>query len=110
MSPNPKDPLDELLDRGSAIPSCNDITNEVWRRISHTEIAEDETGLIPIIHGWFGRWPFAALFVASCILTGLLLAELRVNQLERERSTQLARSYLVLIDPLMQEISTENAS
>lgn len=110
MSSNPKDPLDELLDRGSVIPPHSDVTNEVWRRISHTEITDDESGLIPVIHGWFGRWPFAALFIASCILAGLLLAELRVNKLERERSAQLARSYLVLIDPLMQEISTESTS
>jgi len=50
---------------------------------------------------WFARPPFAAMFVASCALLGLFLAELRVNHQQRERSTQLARSYLQLIDPLL---------
>jgi hypothetical protein len=41
------------------------------------------------------------MFVASCALLGLFLAEVRVNRLQRERSSQLARSYLQLIDPLL---------
>jgi hypothetical protein len=41
------------------------------------------------------------MFVASCALLGLFLAEVRVNQQQRERSAQLARSYLQLIDPLL---------
>ena len=41
------------------------------------------------------------MFIAVCGLTGLFVAELRVNSLQRERSAQLARSYLLLIDPLL---------
>jgi hypothetical protein len=41
------------------------------------------------------------MFVASCALLGLFLAEVRVNRQQRERSTQLARSYVQLIDPLI---------
>jgi len=43
--------------------------------------------------------PFAALFVASCALLGLFLAEVRVNRQQRERSAEIARSYVQLIDP-----------
>ena len=41
------------------------------------------------------------MFITICGLTGLFFAELRVNSLQRERSAQLARSYLLLIDPLL---------
>jgi len=41
------------------------------------------------------------MFVASCALLGLFLAEVRVNHQQRERSTQIVRSYLQLIDPLL---------
>jgi hypothetical protein len=47
------------------------------------------------------RPPFAALFVASCALLGLFLAEVRVNRQQRERSAEIARSYVQLIDPLL---------
>jgi type VI protein secretion system component VasK len=50
---------------------------------------------------WLSRPPFAAMFVASCALLGLFLAEVRVNREQREQSSQLARSYLQLIDPLL---------
>ena len=41
------------------------------------------------------------MFIASCALLGLFLAEVRLNHMQRERGEQLARSYLQLIDPLM---------
>ena len=41
------------------------------------------------------------MFVTSCALLGLFLAEVRVNRQQREQSAQLARSYLQLIDPLL---------
>jgi hypothetical protein len=53
------------------------------------------------MESWFSRPPFAAMFIASCALLGLFLAELRLNHAQRERNTQLARSYLQLIDPLL---------
>ena len=103
------DPIDKLLDMAEPPPELQDITPEVWRRISHQENPEDSRAAL-LIQGWFTKWPFAALFVASCILTGLLLAELRINRLEKEQQAQLARSYLVLIDPLLQEFDTESSS
>jgi len=41
------------------------------------------------------------MFVVSCAILGLYLAEVRVNREQRERNSQLARSYLQLIDPLL---------
>jgi len=54
-----------------------------------------------VVETWFARPSFAVMFVASCALLGLFLAEVRVNHRQRERSEQLARSYLQLIDPLL---------
>jgi hypothetical protein len=101
--PNDPDPLDPLLDHWSETPSPSPrLTSEVWRRIALAEEAEHQTrGFWAGIEAWFARPPFAAMFVASCALLGLFLAELRVNHQQRERSAQLARSYLQLIDPLL---------
>lgn len=109
MSPQPHDPIDELLDLTEPPPDLQDLTPEVWRRISYHENPE-EAGVGQLIQGWFTKWPFAALFVASCILTGLLLAEFRINRLEKEQQAQLAHSYLALIDPLLQEFDPESSS
>jgi hypothetical protein len=99
----PSDPLDPLLNRWSEMPEPPPrLSVEVWQRIA---VAEGEprpsTGWWPIVEAWFSRPPFAVMFVASCALLGLFVAELRVNRMQRERSEQLARSYLQLIDPLM---------
>ncbi len=105
MSSNldPLDPLDPLLDHWSKTPEPSPrLASEVWRRIAASEEAETEAnGFWAVVESWFSRPPFAAMFVASCALLGLFLAEVRVNQQQRERSAQLARSYLQLIDPLL---------
>lgn len=100
---NPPDPLDPLLDRWSKTPEPPPrLSAEVWNRIA---LAEDMPRQSPswwlTVEAWFARPPFAVMFLASCALLGLFLAELRVNHVQRERSEQLARSYLQLIDPLM---------
>jgi type VI protein secretion system component VasK len=75
---------------------------EVWQRIALVEAESlNRTGAWATINAWFSRPSFAVMFVASCALLGLFLAEVRVNRLQRERSTQLARSYVQLIDPLI---------
>ena len=101
---SPRDPLDPLLDHWSETPEpSSGLASEVWRRIAQSE--QDtvivKTGFWAGIETWFSRPPFAAMFVASCALLGLFLAELRLNHEQRERNTQLARSYLQLIDPLL---------
>ena len=47
------------------------------------------------------------MFVTSCALLGLFLAEVRLNRQQREHSAALARSYLQLIDPLLKAKSDE---
>lgn len=97
----PPDPLDPLLDRwtDSREPAPN-LAPEVWRRIMLAE-AGGRDGAWAEVSAWLSRPPFAAMFVASCALLGLFLAEVRVNRQQREQSSQLARSYLQLIDPLL---------
>ena len=100
---NPPDPLDPLLDRWSetAEPAPN-LIPEVWRRIALVDTGRSEpTSVWGEIDAWLSRPPFAVLFVTCCALLGLFLAEVRVNHLQRERSAELARSYLQLIDPLL---------
>jgi hypothetical protein len=99
----PPDPLDPLLDRWSEMPEPPPrLSHEVWQRIALAEDAPRQSaGWWLTLEAWFARPPFAVMFIASCALLGLFLAELRVNHLQRERSEQLARSYLQLIDPLM---------
>jgi hypothetical protein len=96
----PPDPLDPLFDRWkeSREPTPN-LAPEVWRRIMLAEAREG--GLWAEMTAWLARPPFAAMFVATCALLGLFLAEVRVNREQREHSSQLARSYLQLIDPLL---------
>jgi len=99
----PPDPLDPLLDRWAEPPEPNpNLTSEVWRRIALTESTRRESGgSWSSVDAWLSRPPFAVLFVASCALLGLYLAEVRVNRQQREHSALLARSYLQLIDPLL---------
>ncbi|MCF7689001.1 MAG: hypothetical protein K9N01_11955 [Cephaloticoccus sp.] len=98
--------MEALLARSRATPPPGNLAPEVWRRIALAESHEAENGALQRLNHWFTRWPSAALFLATCALAGLLLAEVRASQLERDRNTQLARSYLVLIDPLLHEMST----
>ncbi|MDB6115787.1 MAG: hypothetical protein JWQ62_2732 [Lacunisphaera sp.] len=99
----PPDPLDSLLDRWSGTPAPPPrLSAEVWQRIARAEARPNATPAWWVaVEAWFARPPFAVLFIASCALLGLYLAEVRVNHLESERSAQLARSYLQLIDPLL---------
>jgi len=99
----PPDPLDPLLDRWSETPEpLTRLSTDVWQRIARAEDAPHQSpGWWQMVEAWFARPPFAVMFIASCALLGLFLAELRVNRVQRERSEQLARSYLQLIDPLM---------
>ena len=102
MAAEDKDPLDELMDRRGSAPPPDDIDRVVWRRIALLQRTEARPGLWPTLDAWFSRWSVATLFLVSCALIGLFMAELRVSQRERERNIQLTRSYLVLINPLLQ--------
>src|SRR3954468_19434968 len=103
MNIPPPDPLDPLLDRWSKLPEPpTRLSAEIWQRIAAAEAASTQpAGWWSTVEAWFARSPFAVMFVASCALLGLFLAEVRLNHLQRIRGEQLARSYLQLIDPLM---------
>lgn len=106
----PPDPIDPLLNRWSEMPEPPPhLSVEVWQRIAVAEetARRASTGWWAMIEAWFARPPFAVMFVASCALLGLFIAEVRLNHIQRERGEQLARSYLQLIDPLMTAQNTE---
>jgi hypothetical protein len=100
---SPPDPLDPLLDRWSETPEPGpQLAAEVWRRVALAERgARDSGGFWAALETWLVRPQFATLFVVSCALLGLFLAQVRVTEREREHSALLARSYLQLIDPLL---------
>ena len=102
MAPDQHDPLDDLLNQRKRAPRL-DVTPEIWRRIARAECREPDYDLQATVESWFSRWSFATLFVTTCVLVGLLCAEVRINQLDRERNAQIARSYLVLINPMQPE-------
>lgn len=102
----PPDPLDKLLNSWSDVPEPPaGLTREVWRRIalneSHASRGE------PWILERFTKPLFAAAFVFSCAAAGLFLAEVRIARLQTEASSQLARSYLALINPLLRNTDQE---
>jgi hypothetical protein len=97
----PSDPLDPLLDRWHQVPEPPArLSANVWQRIATQQGARPQ-GWRNVIEAWFGRPAFTVGFVVACAAVGLFLAEMRVSHLQRERSAQLARSYLLLIDPLL---------
>lgn len=107
----PSDPLDSLLDRWNETPEPPaSLTLEVWRRIATAESRGERPGFIARIEAMFSRPSFAVTFIAACMLLGLFLAQVRLSRLEAERSTQLAQSYLRLIDPLIDQPTTTLAS
>ncbi len=99
-----QDPLDSLLDRWNRVPgSPSRLEAEVWGRIA-VEVSDDQTtGTWDRIEAVFRRPSFACAFVIACILAGLFVAEVRLAHMHAERSAQIARSYLHLIDPLLVE-------
>ncbi|HTQ31790.1 MAG TPA: hypothetical protein VMI53_11330 [Opitutaceae bacterium] len=104
--PSSPDPIDPLLDRWAETPASSPpLAPEVWRRIALADTPVQPAGWADRIESWFASPPFATAFVVSCVLLGVLLAELRLLQQQRQSHAQLARNYLQLIDPLLQEQS-----
>lgn len=96
----PPDPLDSLLDRWSETPEPSSrLAANIWQQIA-THEQSHPVDWQQRVESWFGRPVFAASFIMACALIGLFVAEIRVSQLQHERNAQLARSYLLLIDPL----------
>lgn len=107
---SPRDPLDDLLDRWQ--PAANrvpDLRGRVRREI--TAIREPERGSWwSRLDAAFARPSFAVTFVAACVLFGLFLAEARVARLHAEYGAEVARSYIQLIDPLIDSVAAQPAA
>lgn len=110
--PPPEDPLDPLLDRWSSTPSPSPrLATEVWQRLATSKGRLDrDQGAWAAMAAWLERPVFAVGFVAACALLGVFLAEIRIGNVQRERNAQLARSYLQLIDPLVNAADPERRS
>lgn len=112
MKPPADDPLDPLLDQWATTPDPSPrLRADIWQRIATRDRSPrfDNSGWITF-STWLERPAFAVAFVAACALLGVVLAELRISQIQRERNAQLARSYLELIDPLVTETAATHRS
>ena len=98
------DPLDPLLERWRAAPPplAAPVAPEVWRRIHATQVVDRRTGWWARLETAFAQPSFAVAFVTACMLFGLFLAEMRLSRLQAERNAQLARSYVRLVAPLLE--------
>ncbi len=98
-----RDPLDDLLDRwqppANAMP---DLRAEIRREINRMNPIGRDSWLSRL-ESAFARPSFAITFVAACVLLGLFLAEARVSRLHAAYGAEIARSYVQLIDPLVDE-------
>lgn len=112
MKPPPDDPLEPLLDQWSATPEPSPrLRADVWQKIATRDHSPRfENSGWTTFSTWLERPAFAVAFVAACALLGVVLAELRIGQIQRERNAQLARSYLELIDPLVTEAEPSQRS
>ena len=103
----PEPDLDRLLNRWTDVPPPPErLSAEVWQRIAESEELA-KPGPLARLHEVFTRPSFVATFVAACTLLGLFLAELRRSHIAAEHNEQLVRSYLQLIDPLLQTASLD---
>lgn len=100
--PPDQDPLNKLLDQWQVHPKERSLASEVWREIEHRDALPGQTGFLGRLETIFARPSFSIVFVISCVLLGLFLAEVRVANIQSARSTALAQSYIELINPLME--------
>ncbi len=106
--PSP-DPLAAELSRWTAPPGLQGPTpGEVWRRIAVSESGTPNP--LAAALELLGRPAWALVFVAACVIGGVLVAEVQVGRNQQKANEQLARSYLRLIDPLLQNGPKEGPS
>ena len=102
-----RDPLDQLLDEWRVETTETRLSSRVWNEIERRNPHGRETSFLRRLEAVFARPSFSIVFVLSCILLGLFLAEVRVARIQSARSTILAQSYLQLVNPLLEEHRVE---
>jgi hypothetical protein len=104
MQTPPSDPLDPIFvrARSAAPPRISSVAPEVWQRIHATQVVGRRTGWWARLEAAFAQPSFAVAFVTACMLFGLFLAEMRLSRLQADRNAQLARSYVRLVAPLLE--------
>ncbi|HEY3754533.1 MAG TPA: hypothetical protein VGL42_00125 [Opitutaceae bacterium] len=99
MSRDP-DPFSELIRRFDApAPLLSDLERKVRARIELKRARKPS--LFDRIDATFASPSFATVFVVGCVLLGLFTAEARIAHSQAEQTARLERSYLELIDPLV---------
>lgn len=101
--PNDQDPLNKLLDQWKVEPRERSLASEVWRELERRDALSRRISLLDRLEAVFARPSFSIVFVISCVLLGLFLAEIRVARVQSARSTALAQSYIELINPLLED-------
>ena len=96
--PSP-DPLDDLLDRWQTPATPARLPTRVHHEIA-AAAGQTDNAMTRFLAA-FSRPSFAAAFIIACVLLGLFLAESRVSRLHAAYGSQVARSYVQLIDPLV---------
>ena len=100
MTPS-NDPLDEMLERCRAVPEPPpQIPARVARLVAESHSLAPSNWM-ERLDAACARPSFASAFVAACVLLGLFLAEARITRIHAAQGAQMARSYLQLIDPLL---------
>jgi hypothetical protein len=102
-----RDPLDQLLDEWRVETTETRLAGRVWNEIERRNLHTSEAGFLRRLETVFARPSFCVAFVLSCVLLGLVLAEVRVAKIQSARSTTLAQSYLQLVNPLLEEHRVE---
>lgn len=99
MSQEP-DSLSELIRRFDAPPPLPPgLELKVRTRVELSRARPPS--LFARIDATFARPSFAAVFVVGCVLLGLFTAEARIAHSQAEQTARLERSYLALIDPVV---------
>ena len=98
----PLDPLDELLNQCASAPEPPaQLAQKIHRQIA-AQPATPSPSWVARLDVVFARPSFAVAFVAACMLLGLFLAEARLSRWHAARGAEIARSYVQLIDPILQ--------
>lgn len=98
------DKLDDLLNKWEDQSPLNPhLKNKVWMRIASTN---QETGSLGLLNRLlahielaFKKPLIAGAFLAICLVSGLAIGELRVNEIKQKQMAVLAQQYLRLIEP-----------
>lgn len=95
------DDLDALLKQWDEEPPLNEnLKNKVWMRVASANSQQTFfKRILTQIELAFRKPLVAAAFLGICVAFGLLIGDLRVNQIKQDHMAVLAQQYINLIEP-----------